>query len=205
MLEPELRRCRQKWCLTQAWQGGCRAVARVSKWAWLSSGSNKTKAGSSHFILWESSGWIDGTREYEKGKNKELYYQHLLSQEPSLELPHLFPWDPYIATWDPYIVPFLGTFWNVAMRKLSQMLCRESTKLSAEEHSLKATRATPSQPRTKAALPWVTRGSSDIWPQLRGSPDPEAKTLLLDGLLSPSLGGVLHCILMPLPISLKRR
>ena len=48
-------------------------------------------SGSSHFILWESSGWIDGTREYEKGKNKELYYQHLLSQEPSLELPHLFP------------------------------------------------------------------------------------------------------------------
>ena len=50
-------------------------------------------SGSSHFILWESSGWLDGKRQkYEKGKIKGLgVIMHLLSQEPSLELPHLFP------------------------------------------------------------------------------------------------------------------
>ena len=67
-LEPELRRCRRKWCLTQPWQGGCRAAARVSRWARLSSGSNKTPTVDLHTLFCGRA--MVGLMEQEKNMRK---------------------------------------------------------------------------------------------------------------------------------------
>ena len=62
-----------------------------------------TDSGSSHFILWESNGWLDGTREkYEKEKIKGLCVSVCSARS--------HPWDSPISVISTCSKSSLGTF-----------------------------------------------------------------------------------------------